>query len=544
MEVFELATEKKQIGKSERPQELDLLPRAADDARPDRLSGSSSLNGMTATAIGMGLALQLGSNRDAAAFAGEAGGESDTPNEGDATSVAAGTMAPAKPAGGVAGEEVAAQPSVLSAPVVEDVIDPALSEVAAGGAAAAGRTSEIENAGYAADRAQAVLAEIAGAEGASSFSGVGTGTSQGVLPGGNSDNDGGGGLLDTVLDPILGDEGLLDSLLDALFGEDGILSGLLGDEGAVGELLDGLIGEDGLIDLGFLEDLLGDDGLLGGIVDIIAGEDGLLSGDGILDPILGDDGLLGGLLDPILDLGPVDDLLGENGLLPDLTDQLFGEDGLIDGVVGDIPVLDPILGDDGLLGGLLGSGGLLGGLLGGGGSDAAGDPAPSDEPPIVEDASDDGFLHGLLGLGEDVTTGLADAGTDIVSGLLGDDDVFGLDVLGDADGDLFAGLAGDDSLAGLLIEQGVIGGTGDADEGEVDTLLSEILGPAESDLAAGGDALGALLGEDGAASLADGLTGLLTDGGPLDLGSVFELSDGPDLGVSLLDGLLPDQSDQ
>jgi len=81
------------------------------------------------------------------------------------------------------------------------------------------------------------------------------------------------------------------------------------------------------------------------------------------------------------------------------------------------------------------------------------------------------------------------------------------------------------------------GGSDALPDGEVDTLLNEILGPSSSDVLAGGDALSALLDEAGDSDTS-GVGGLLADnvGGLVD-----DVSDAFDAGASLLDGLMDDQ---
>ncbi|MEQ9056133.1 MAG: hypothetical protein RLO38_15690, partial [Roseovarius confluentis] len=146
---------------------------------------------------------------------------------------------------------------------------------------------------------------------------------------------------------------------------------------------------------------------------------------------------------------------------------------------------------------------------------------------IAEESGDDGFLDSLVGAGDDVIADLPDNLTqiggnisldgmdDVLAGLLGDDDTFGVEVPdSEIDGfdDLFAGLVGDSSLTGTLVGTG-----GDLlADGEVDDLLSEILGPASADVTGGdGDVIGALLGDADADGGVSQVGGLLADMGGL-----------------------------
>lgn len=105
-------------------------------------------------------------------------------------------------------------------------------------------------------------------------------------------------------------------------------------------------------------------------------------------------------------------------------------------------------------------------------------------------ASDGGFLEGLLGDGMSGADLMVE--DSVLSGLLGDDDPFGIAVedvsaaVGDVADDLFAGLAGIESLAGVLVDGGIID---QADMGaaveydpDVDGLLSDILGLGTNDI--------------------------------------------------------------
>ncbi|WP_460274785.1 hypothetical protein [Celeribacter sp. ULVN23_4] len=406
--------------------------------------------------------------------------------------------------------------------------------VTSGLVAAAGRTGQTSDAGAANAAAVEILAEARGAEDAR------IGVDSGVSPSVDLfEDDDGDGLLGDVLDPIIGDDGLVASLLDALLGEGGILDTLLGDESLVGTLLDTLIGEGGLLDLDALETLLGPDGLLGSALTELLGDESLLAEllgedgviDDLMDALVGEDGVLSSILDPILGDGVLDGVLGEGGIISDVVDDLFGEDGLLNDLVGDLPIVGGLVGDGGLLSGLLG--------LGGGG----------DETADVDGEEEGDFLDTLIGLDAsagdvgavlgDVTDAVFDGVDDVLTGLLGDEDVFDIDVpetaLGGFD-DLFAGLVGEDSLTGALADQGLLADDGGLPlDGEIDNLLSEILGPSSPDVIAGGDALDAILGEV-AGDSGDAVGGLLAETGEL----AGALVDTVGLEDTLLGGLFPD----
>jgi hypothetical protein len=547
-----VSAKKSQNETVERQGLANVLPLSSHMAEPDRLSPKSGLSGVAASAIGMGLAMQSGVANSLWASSTEDVDVEPTDDDFDPS------QAPVTP-DDVSGVDATAENVAAEAPVALTVdeaaesvgVEPEFSPSAA--VAASGRTAGIANAGAAAEAMTEMLSQddvegdgtrLAGEEGPSqTIDFIGSDTE---------------GLVGSVLDPVLGEDGLVDDLLDALLGEGGLLDGLLGDEGLVDDLLDGLIGEGGILDLEVLEGLLGEDGLLDGVVEIILGEDGLLSDligeDGLLgdllDPLLGDGGLLDGVLDPILGTGVVDDLIGEDGIVSGVVDDLLGDGGLVDEIVGDIPVVGDLVGSDGILGDVLGSDGLLGGLLGLGGTNAE----TLDESSTVPD---EGYIESLMDfeapLGEvsdtvsELIEGLS-SGTvdDLMSNLLGDTDVLGFDVAqGDVGGfdDLFAGLASEDSLTGSFVEQGLLGAvaSGVAND-DVDSLLSEILGPPSSDILAGGDAFDVLLEGAGQDSLGDfsDIGGILGDSD----GIIAGIADIVQSDTSLLDGLSFDQDDQ
>lgn len=547
-----MSAKKSQNETVERQELASVLPLSAHMAEPDRLNPKSGLSGVAASAIGMGLAMQSGVANSLWASSTEDVDVEPTDDDFDPP------QAPVTP-DDVNGVDATAENAVAEAPVALTVdetaesvgVEPEFSPSAA--VAASGRTAGIANAGAAAEAMTEMLSQddvegdgtrLAGEEGPSqTIDFIGSDTE---------------GLVGSVLDPVLGEDGLVDDLLDALFGEGGLLDGLLGDEGLVDDLLDGLIGEGGILDLEVLEGLLGEDGLLDGVVEIILGEDGLLSDligeDGLLgdllDPLLGDGGLLDGVLDPILGTGVVDDLIGEDGIVSGVVDDLLGDGGLVDEIVGDIPVVGDLVGSDGILGDVLGSDGLLGGLLGLGSTNAE----PLDEASTVPD---EGYIESLmdfeapLGEASDTVSELIEglsSGTvdDLMSNLLGDTDVLGFDVAqGDVGGfdDLFAGLASEDSLTGSFVEQGLLGGVASVvANDDVDSLLSEILGPPSSDILAGGDAFDVLLegaGQDSLGDLSD-IGGILGDSD----GIIAGIADIVQSDTSLLDGLSFDQDDQ
>ncbi len=519
----------------------------------DRHGQRSGLNGVSASAIGMGLVLKGQPMEARAAVEGD--GVPDEAGDGERRE---------PPLDAVESDPSAqkAAPDALVGEVSGGDVDGPIGD--AGGAAsgpvmAAGRTSGIGDAGAAASATAVMLSDSKADEVVLSREGE-TGQPAVEL---DFDSDEDDGLPGSVFEPVFGDDGIVDSLLDVLVGEGGVLDGLLGEDGLLDDVLDTLVGEDGILDLSVLEGLLGEDGYLGGAINVILGDEGLVADivgeDGVvgdlLEALVEDNGVLDSLLSPVLGGGVVDDLLGEDGIVPGLIGDLFGGDGLVDEVVGNVPVVGGLLGSGGLLGVVFGENSALGGLLGFGDDE---DSAASDE--AVELSEDDGFLDDLLGLGE-MAEGAADevVGTvtelfdglsldgvgDVMTDLLGDEDVFGVDVPETAtDGfdDLYAGLVGETSLVGTLVGEGLVGETADLlADGEVDALLNEILGPSSSDVTGGEGVFDALLGE--ASEAGEGgefqVGGLLAESG----GLVDGIATALDADVSLLDGLLSTEDD-
>jgi hypothetical protein len=538
-----LVTKRETESKTERSKESAVAPFSVESVEAERFNTKSGLNGVSASAIGMGLALQSGLTGSLAAFAQDAD-ISDSPDT-DTSGVPNGISE-----GAASANLQDTLPDVASGDITEDD-DVSLEDIegeASGAVAAAGRTSDISNAGAAAAAAEDRLSDALETDNESLLNEQTSATVVDLLD--ESDAD---GVLGTVLDPILGDDGLVDNLLDTLLGEGGILDTLLGDDSLVDTLLDTLIGEDGLLDLEALEVVLGPDGLLGGAISELLGDESLvasiLGDEGVVDDLVealtGTGGVLDNILGPVLGDDVIGNIIGEDSIVSGLVGNLLGDGGLVDELVGDIPVVGDLLDEDGLLGNVIGEDSALGGLLGLGGSD--------EETGSSEDDSEEGdYLDALLGLDNpagdlvDTVSGVLDdisldGAGDVMAGLLGDEDVFDVDVPDAVTGgfdDLFAGLVGEDSLVGSLVDEGLLAGGSDAlPDGEVDTLLNEILGPSSSDVLAGGDALSALLDEAGDSD-ASGVGGLLADsvGGLVD-----DVSDAFDAGASLLDGLMDDQ---
>lgn len=288
--------------------------------------------------------------------------------------------------------------------------------------------------------------------------------------------------------------------------------------------------------------------------------DGLTGPGAVLDVVTGDDGLL-------------DTVLGEDGLLDDTLDTVLGDDGVVD------TVLDVATGDDGLLGGVTGSGGLLSGLLSGVGSNTAGigqddglaeavtasveaevgdsiggteadwegieNPETNSVAPDASDdqkeQEDDGFLDTLLA---------ADDDTGILTGLIGDEDVFGIDVapmVEDEADDLFMGLGGTDDLGGSLVERGLLDDDSSFDA-EVDDFLNQIIGSSvDGDVLAGGQNTFEVLIEDNTSDEVDELVEEapdLLDDTVIDdaISTLFGAGDG-DSGGGLLGGLFGSNED-
>ncbi|UYV36740.1 hypothetical protein N4R57_17365 [Rhodobacteraceae bacterium D3-12] len=355
--------------------------------------------------------------------------------------------------------------------------------------------------------------------------------------------DGDDGLLGGALDPVLGEEGVVadvvetvtdtvSDVLDPVLGEDGLVDGVLGDDGLLGGALDPVLGEDGVVaDVvetvtdtvsDVLAPVLGEDGLVDGVL----GDDGLLGG--ALDPVLGEDGVVtdvvetvtdtvSDVLDPVLgEDGLVDGVLGDDGLLGGALDPVLGEEGVVADVVETVTdtvsvVLDPVLGEDGLVDGVLGDDGLLGGAL---------DPVLGEEgvvADVVETVTD--TVSDVLDpvLGED----------GLVDGVLGDDGLLGgaLDpVLGeegvvadvvetvtDTVSDVLDPVLGEDGLVdGVLGDDGLLGGALDPVLGE-EGVVADVVETVTDTVS---DVLDPVLGEDGLVDGVLGDDGLL--GGALD----------------------------
>ncbi len=427
-----------------------------------------------------------------------------------------------------------------------------------------------------------------------------TQVADGLLGGGSGDESLAGGLLgeDGVIDGLAGEDGLVESVL----GDNGVVGGVLGDDGLVGGLLgdDGLLG--GLLGGGSPEpteivsaeladttgieasdvfgattetvaqvsdDIVGEDGLVGGAFGEGDLAGGLLGDDGVVDDLMGDDGLVGGLVGGLLGGGVVEVEETEPAELSDMavpeTSDAPEDETLVSG-----PALNPDVGVGGVVDDIPVVGGVLSGLLGGqAASPRAVEPVverlgtePSDDALLVEkpaeegDSSDDGFLDTLVaGAAEDslgsVET-LLDSGATLLDGLLGENDVFGLNVVETDEGDdLFAGLTGEKGLTGSLVEQDVLGLSdpvgGDAPDSEVDNLLNDILAGGVSDITGEDGAFDALFGSDTAAEETGELLGA-EDAAVAEAGAVEGALDilfdqGGDQGHSLLGGLLQDTFD-
>ena len=468
-----------------------------------------------------------------------------------------------------------------------------------------------------------------------------------------------------VTDTLLGEDGVVDTVVDTLLGEDGVVDTvvdtLLGEDGVVDTVVDTLLGDDGVVDVvlgddGIVDTILGDDGVVDTVIDTVLGDDGVvdvvLGDDGIVDTVLGDDGVVETVVDTVLgDDGVVDVVLGDDGIV----DTILGDDGVVGTVV------DTVLGDDGIVGTLVG--GILGGITEDDSPDVLDDPvsvvvdsidpltdvvtdtvetvvdttddlidtvsapvetvvdttddlidtvsapletvvdttddlidtvtapletvtdttddlidtvsAPletvtedvtSGLTPLVEDLigedgildGDDGFLDTLIG-GDSPTSLLGFGGggdsaeASVFGGLLGEEDIFGLDVDVDTDvgaDDLFAGLSGDASLTGTLVDQGLFedaaSGDGAAPDPEIDDLLNDILAGGVEDVLGEQNTFNDLL--DAAAPDGDGLlsdaegSGLLVDNAVDDaMNTLFNT--GGDAETSLLDGLFDSSSD-
>ena len=179
-----------------------------------------------------------------------------------------------------------------------------------------------------------------------------------------------------------------------------------------------------------------------------------------------------------------------------------------------------------------------------------------DDVPVTEDAGDDGFLDTLVaGDTEDLLGSvetLLDPSDALLDGLLGEVDVFGLNVVEGGEGDdLFAGLTGEQGLTGSLVEQDVLGLSDpigdDAPDAEVDNLLNDILAGGVSDITGEEGAFDALFGSDAMAEEEGELLGV-EDAAVAEAGAVEGALDilfdqGADQGHSLLGGLLQETFD-
>ncbi|MFG6546872.1 hypothetical protein [Sulfitobacter sp. 1A13730] len=386
---------------------------------------------------------------------------------------------------------------------------------------------------------------------------------------------------------IVGNDGVVDDLL----ANDGLVGGLLGGEAAEAEEDVPAAVETTLTEVSDAVETAGE------TVAEVAGD--VLGDGGLVDGVVGDDGLLGGLLGGGAEV--------EEVVPTDLADAAITEvsDALEDGAVTAEPVINAAADAGSVVDDVAVVGGILGGLLGGQAAsseasplteepvaDASGettsepddaqaslgqdeiDPVTSIETPQSspatdvsdaallddvspsEDAGDDGFLDTLVaGATEDLLGSaetLLDPSDPLLDGLLGEDDVFGLNVVeGDEGDDLFAGLAGEQGLTGSLVEQDVLGlsnsGEEDAPDAEVDNLLNDILAGGVSDITGEDGAFDALLNNDAAAE-EEGELLAADDAAVAEAGAVEGALDilfdqGADSGHSLLGGLLQETSD-
>ena len=280
---------------------------------------------------------------------------------------------------------------------------------------------------------------------------------------------GGEGVLENVLETLNRENGVVDSLLDTVAGEDGIVDAILGEDGVVNGLLDVVAGEDGLLD-SVLDVVTGDDGLVGSLTETVLGDDGIVNG--LLEGVAGEDGVVSGILGTVTGSGG---LLG--GLLGGGWDEPSTEDPVtaqVDDVAAGIA--DSVLSEDGLVDGAL---------------DAATDDGGAVDMVADVVADEDGVVSGLLdtvAVEDDFLESLLadDGGPDLLEGLLGDDDVYAVDVTPEAlvgEDDLFVGLGSEYDLSGTLVDEGMIGTASDAADAEIDDLLISILGsPVDGDI--------------------------------------------------------------
>ena len=168
---------------------------------------------------------------------------------------------------------------------------------------------------------------------------------------------------------------------------------------------------------------------------------------------------------------------------------------------------------------------------------------------------DDGFLDTLIG-GDSLSflPGFGGASVDapetsVFDGLLGEEDIFGLDVV-DTDltaDDLFAGLSGDASLTGTLVDQGLFElaptENGEASDPEIDGLLNDILAGGVEDVLGEHNTFDDLLNAETTGDDATSFEGgLLADDAIEDaMNTLFSQVD--DAGTTLLDSVFDNSTD-
>ncbi|WP_193372581.1 hypothetical protein [Oceanicola sp. S124] len=531
-----MSGKKEPVGARSEAESAGMTPELSSSARHLRegaRSAGSTSSMAAASAIGMGLAMQSGSQNGLSAFAA-------TPEPDDVTGDPARSEGDpsVEPQGDVAVDVVAVDGTEAG---TEAGAEPEAGDAQAEGGDDAAAGFILGYGGSVTSLEAVPLAHASmGLTAETTVEKAGAGTSDDA-PGAPGDEDDGllsgivGGLVgdDGLVDDLLGDGGLVDDLLDDLLGEggavQGVVEGILGDGG----IADGLLGHGGLLD-----GLLDYDSALGSVVEIIVADNGLLGlvygeeslivelTEDLLDGLVGDGGVIDSLLDGVA---------GEGGLLGSVVGGLSGATGLVDGLVGGVlgpdgdlgSVGDGLLGEDGLVGSLLG--GLTGGLS-------------EDGPDIdlLEDVDGDGIDSFLDSLVSDVMNDGLPVGGDLLDGLLGDVDVFGIDVGegGDELGDMFAGLDDLSSLTGSLISCGIVetlnGAEGSDHDPDVNALLNDLLGEGGGEILGGSGAFEALLGEE----TPDQGEGLLGDTAIEEaIGTLFGVVG--DTSDTLLDGLLP-----
>lgn len=419
-----------------------------------------------------------------------------------------------------------------------------------------------------------------------------------------------GGVLgdDGLAGGALGDDGLVDGLLGGLLGGGAVeveevvpteltdtditeVSYVLetGTE-TVTQFADGVLGDGALVD-----GALGDEGLAGGLLAEGGAADELLGGDGLVGGALGGDGLVDGLLGG-------DAAEAEEVVPTELIETAVpeGVDVLEDGAEAAVPAIKATLDAGSVVNEVPIVGGILAGqaasvavlpltegpvaglsegvtaepndaqtLIGQAETDSV---APTDTPdtseadvsgaallddvPVTEDAGDDGFLDTLVaGDTEDLLGSvetLLDPSDALLDGLLGEVDVFGLNVVeGDEGDDLFAGLTGEQGLTGSLVKQDVLGLSDpigdDAPDAEVDNLLNDILAGGVSDITGEEGAFDALFGIDVMAEEEGELLGVgdtaAAEAGAVEGALDILFDNRADQGHSLLGGLLQETFD-